>query len=379
VRAVVSDRRGYEAITSGEISNQPELLTWSDFYPFGMQMPGRNGSAGDYRYGFQGQEKDDEIKGEGNSINYKYRMHDPRIGRFFAVDPIAGKYPHNSPYALSENRVIDGVELEGLEYARPDDLGINPEAADNGDGTYSFELDGMMFNNMKTVSYNGETFIKFGFHLYYGYEGWSTAGSEDEKITSWVYNPVDDALSSSDWVAYDYNASNNRFGQCAYAAGTSCDNAGYSPLGGWYYNQIYMYSNEPIFSSSKRPDARSKAVALDVLHLSLEFGMPVMVGITYPSGNNDGGDGMTDHYVVIYNRGSDQNGEYFLFSENVAGGVTEGMGAYRKFYIQSDGTLRTISSDASYNGEVYTITGVRLNQTVKDYFGGLINGVNRIK
>ena len=69
----------------------------------------------DYRYGFQGQEKDDEVKGEGNSVNYKYRMHDPRIGRFFAIDPLASKYPHNSPYAFSENRVIDGVELEGLE------------------------------------------------------------------------------------------------------------------------------------------------------------------------------------------------------------------------------------------------------------------------
>ncbi|WP_417266701.1 RHS repeat-associated core domain-containing protein [Brumimicrobium sp.] len=70
---------------------------------------------GGYRYGFQGQEKDDEVKGEGNSINYKYRMHDPRIGRFFAVDPLAPKYPHNSPYAFSENNVIHAIELEGLE------------------------------------------------------------------------------------------------------------------------------------------------------------------------------------------------------------------------------------------------------------------------
>ena len=79
-------------------------------------MPGRHAVEGKaYRYGFQGQEKDDEVKGEGNSLNYKYRMHDPRIGRFFAVDPLASKYPHNSPYAFSENRVIDGIELEGLE------------------------------------------------------------------------------------------------------------------------------------------------------------------------------------------------------------------------------------------------------------------------
>ena len=58
---------------------------------------------------------DNELKGEGNSLNYTFRMHDPRIGRFFAVDPLFRKYPHNSTYAFSENRVLDGVELEGLE------------------------------------------------------------------------------------------------------------------------------------------------------------------------------------------------------------------------------------------------------------------------
>ena len=80
-------------------------------------MPGRHGNSGDYRYGFQGQEMDNEVKGEGNSINYKYRMHDPRVGRFFATDPIGGNFPWNSPYAFSENRVIDGLELEGKEFS----------------------------------------------------------------------------------------------------------------------------------------------------------------------------------------------------------------------------------------------------------------------
>ena len=32
------------------------------------------------------------------------------------MDPLAKKYPWNSSYAFSENRVIDGVELEGLEW-----------------------------------------------------------------------------------------------------------------------------------------------------------------------------------------------------------------------------------------------------------------------
>lgn len=80
-----------------------------------MTLPNRTYSSPAYRYGFQGQEKDDELKGEGNSLNYTFRMHDPRVGRFFAVDPLSKQYPWNSPYAFSENRVIDAIELEGLE------------------------------------------------------------------------------------------------------------------------------------------------------------------------------------------------------------------------------------------------------------------------
>jgi RHS repeat-associated protein len=80
-----------------------------------MLVPNRHGSSDSYRYGFQGQEKDDEIKGEGNSLNYTFRMHDPRVGRFFAVDPKSKTYPYYSPYQFSGNRVMDAIELEGLE------------------------------------------------------------------------------------------------------------------------------------------------------------------------------------------------------------------------------------------------------------------------
>ena len=49
-------------------------------------------------------------------MNYSFRMHDTRLGRFLSTDPLEASYAHNSPFAFSENRVIDGVELEGLEY-----------------------------------------------------------------------------------------------------------------------------------------------------------------------------------------------------------------------------------------------------------------------
>ncbi|WP_264559123.1 RHS repeat domain-containing protein [Flavobacterium sp. N2270] len=80
-----------------------------------MLVPGRTFSSPAYRYGFQGQEKDDELKGEGNSLNYTFRMHDPRVGRFFAVDPLEFKYPYLTPYQFSSNTPIMDVELEGLE------------------------------------------------------------------------------------------------------------------------------------------------------------------------------------------------------------------------------------------------------------------------
>jgi RHS repeat-associated protein len=105
-------------------------------------------------YGFQNQERDDEIKGEGNSINYKYRMHDPRIGRFFAVDPLASKYPHNSPYAFSENRVLDAIELEGLEA-----FFIHGTQSDN---TRWLAKDGEKAYNVKESYYGGSFNLNAG-------------------------------------------------------------------------------------------------------------------------------------------------------------------------------------------------------------------------
>jgi len=81
-----------------------------------MLLPNRHGSSDKYRYGFQGQEMDDEIKGEGNSLNYKYRMHDPRVGRFFAMDMLFAKYPNISPYAFTANNPISNQEQDGNDY-----------------------------------------------------------------------------------------------------------------------------------------------------------------------------------------------------------------------------------------------------------------------
>ena len=96
-------------------SNQ--FINKYEYHPFGVGLKNRDFSGEKYRYGFQGQEKDDELKGKGNSVNFAFRMHDTRLGRFLSIDPLSTVYPHNSPYAFCENKVIAFKELEGLECA----------------------------------------------------------------------------------------------------------------------------------------------------------------------------------------------------------------------------------------------------------------------
>ena len=87
-----------------------------DSYPFGMIMWGRNVmSSDDYRYGFNGKEKDDEVKGSGNQYDYGFRIYDPRIGRFLSVDPLAKKYPDERPYIFSGNSPISVTDQDGRE------------------------------------------------------------------------------------------------------------------------------------------------------------------------------------------------------------------------------------------------------------------------
>lgn len=50
-----------------------------------------------------------------NWDSYKYRNHQPDIGRFFTIDPMARAFYYNSPYAFSENKVTTHREWEGLE------------------------------------------------------------------------------------------------------------------------------------------------------------------------------------------------------------------------------------------------------------------------
>ena len=95
-----------------------DIATAQDYYPFGMLMPGRTftaSTATNYRYGFNGKENDNEVKGVGNQIDYGARYYDPRSGRFMSVDPLTRKYPALSPYQFASNNPVWALDVDGKE------------------------------------------------------------------------------------------------------------------------------------------------------------------------------------------------------------------------------------------------------------------------
>jgi RHS repeat-associated protein len=96
---------------------QPEVLTAQDYYSFGMAMPGRKYTkpSSGYRYGFNGKENDNEVKGEGNQQDYGMRIYDPRLAKFLSVDPLTRSFAMLSPYHFANNSPVANIDLDGEE------------------------------------------------------------------------------------------------------------------------------------------------------------------------------------------------------------------------------------------------------------------------
>src|SRR5690606_20620385 len=116
VLVTVSDRR-VEHNTSGTTIDYYEasVVSATDYAPFGFGLVERKYASGGYRYGFNGKENDNDVKGIGDQQNYGLRIYDSRLGRFLSVDPLAKEYPWNSSYAFAENDVIRSIDLDGAE------------------------------------------------------------------------------------------------------------------------------------------------------------------------------------------------------------------------------------------------------------------------
>ncbi|HEY0609048.1 MAG TPA: RHS repeat-associated core domain-containing protein, partial [Chitinophaga sp.] len=119
VLTTITDRKKATSADGNDVDHyEADVASAQDYYPFGMMEPGRNVSAVAYRYGFNGKENDNEVKGEGNQQDYGLRIYDPRAGRFLSNDPLTASYPMLTPYQFASDRPIDGVDVDGKEWAQ---------------------------------------------------------------------------------------------------------------------------------------------------------------------------------------------------------------------------------------------------------------------
>ncbi|MBU1720944.1 MAG: hypothetical protein KKA07_17900, partial [Bacteroidetes bacterium] len=153
-----------------------------------------------YRYGFNGQEKDDEITGVvGSHLNFKYRMYDSRIGRFFAVDPLTAKYPELTPYQFASLNPIWMREIEGLEGTEANkaeakgvlDEAISSYAKTAAETVVAFQKNEESSNKFPTKVYVG--------NLKNDFKSPSLWGLSDENE---IYDLVTEPLESGEEVTY---------------------------------------------------------------------------------------------------------------------------------------------------------------------------------
>ena len=142
-----------------------DIISASDYYPFGSLMPGRAEYGGvGYRYGFNGMEADNEVKGiTGSSYTTEFRQYDPRLGRWLSLEPLARKYPEISPYTFSLNNPINLNDPNGDDPCPNNDgdgcNGANKKnklSADKGGGLFGRR------NKTKIKKVTAETLVLIG-------------------------------------------------------------------------------------------------------------------------------------------------------------------------------------------------------------------------
>ena len=107
VLVTVSDRKiGFDTDNDGKYDGYTaDIRSSQDYLPGGMLMPGRNYNANQYKFGYQGSMKDDEITNvTGENITTFFREFNTSILHPWSMDPVTN--PSESPYCYMHGNPI---------------------------------------------------------------------------------------------------------------------------------------------------------------------------------------------------------------------------------------------------------------------------------
>jgi RHS repeat-associated protein len=120
-----------------------------------------------YRHGFNGMEKDDEMKGQGNFYTTEFRQYDSRSGIWVSVDPLAEERPMNSLYNFCTNNPNRFIDPNGMLETEFKDLnGNTTKTVDDGSNAVFQEMGKGTDKHYEFTGYNeelkGENVINIG-------------------------------------------------------------------------------------------------------------------------------------------------------------------------------------------------------------------------
>ncbi|MDR2651090.1 MAG: hypothetical protein LBC68_02070 [Prevotellaceae bacterium] len=115
------------------VNRSGSIVQGNHYYPYGLTMGGISTNPGVQAYKYTGKELDMD---HGLMLyDYGARLHDPAVGRFLTMDPMAEKYYSVSPYAYCGNNPINRIDPTGMDYYVLTDEGRMVLALRNDDET----------------------------------------------------------------------------------------------------------------------------------------------------------------------------------------------------------------------------------------------------
>jgi RHS repeat-associated protein len=318
-------------------------------------------SEGDYRYGFNGKEKDNEVQGDGNTYDYGFRIYNPRLGRFLSVDPLTASYPWYTPYQFAGNDPIRNIDIDGLEGGSAIEYAFTG-AGQQIEGAWNY------YSNKVSNWWNSWSLLP------------STAPNKPAPpINNNSQQPVlkksdaatvaNQAQSSSNTASKkDINLSEDvpfvsQFSlskpnvACCRASQKILKDFGISAAGSKSNRIITGRDNADHTSIEATKNAKA---GVDYISQQLESGNPVMVGVNHTLGKGQSDGESADHFVVITGRSYDEDKKQYYFNFYEVGTKDEGKGTSdaNRLYVNENNTI----TGTNYAGKrQFTVTDVRKN------------------
>lgn len=239
-------------------------------------------------------------------VNQIIKQQDDKF-RFLSVDPLTKHFSGLTPYQYAANRPIDGIDMDGLEYVRADDVLFENQTA------------GSFFSYKEKVVYNGNTYVNVGQHVFINSAKTSVLMKEGletpegyTKVSSWAYTEVKDVMAGKPFESYA-----NHNGDCLQAVDAQLNHKNLAKVESGMIMKIQ--------NAKGTVNEMEAEKAIDFINKELEKGNPVVMAIDaidVPTTKNYSSH--VDHWVTVTSRYSENGKGRFGFYENGTSGPEHG-------------------------------------------------------